>query len=128
MLKLLSILCLIFILEPKLEAQSGKYQIDSINGQSAEGSITINPYSITIIEDSTLIAILPVVDVVEDHNKTYYLLEGCANNTSFKGAATFYNREIKFSNGMAYGMSLYVEIRSQRGYSFSRYGLFYYDN
>lgn len=122
---LLTILCIVLTLK-SLEAQSGKYQIDTKDGKDKEGFITINPYAITIVEDSTLVAILPVVDVVEDHNKTYYLLSGCANNTSFKGAATFYNREIKLSNGMAYGMSLYVEIRSQRGYSFSRYGLFYF--
>ena len=121
---LLTMLCLIIALKP-LEAQSGKYQIDTKDGRNKEGFITINPYTITIVEDSTLVAILPVIDVVEDHNKTYYLLEGCAGGTNFKGAATFYNREIKFSNGMAYGMSLYIELRTRQGYSFSRYGLFY---
>lgn len=126
MAKFLLILTLLILLEHNLEAQVGKYQIDTRNGKDAKGAITILPENIIVEQDSVRIT-FPIVSVAKDGARTYFFLEGCHNNVSYQGAAIFYNYEHKLSNGRI-GMALYIEIRTKQGYSFTRFGLFYYDH
>lgn len=122
MYKLL-IFCLLISLESL--AQSGRYSIESENNRSKSGYITISPYNITISQDSTEIT-LPVVNVIEEKHKFYYIIEGCQNNRGFKGAATLYNSEVNNPRGKMVRCVLYIEIRTSVAYSSTRYSLYYY--
>lgn len=121
MARFLVILLLSISLE--VSGQSGKYQIDTINGKGAEGSITLNPYTVTVEQDSFKL-VLPVLEILEQNRRTIYILEGCVNNVSFKGSATLMDYETNLIEGKI-GLALYIEIRTKQGYSFTRYGLFY---
>jgi hypothetical protein len=115
------ILCLLLPLE--LLGQ-GRYTIESINGNTSTGHIHINPYFIRITHDSLDIT-LPITDIVEEGQKTFYLLEGCLNNNSFKGSAMLIDIDRKLRG--RYGLVLYIEVRTKNSYSLTRYKLFYFE-
>lgn len=121
MFKLFTV-CLILslgFLEPQVY---GRYTIESIDSRTSEGFVTINQYNITLSHDSTVI-ILPVVDQFEDNSRTFFVLEGCYHNVSFKGLATLYAPDRRKDT---YYCILYVEIRTKEAYSFTRYYLYYH--
>lgn len=109
---------LLFLLILPLELLGQVYTIDNINSKTVEGGyIIITPSQIVVDSIS-----LPIVDIVEEKDRTVFMLEGCYQNTSFMGAATLFESE--FKRGGVYNCVLYIEIRTKRGYLFNRYGLF----
>jgi hypothetical protein len=102
--------------------QSGRYNIDSVDSKHATGTVTINPYHVKVTRDSTVVY-YPVTRIFNDHNKTYYFLEGQIDGKPFKGAAIFhYSRSIDEKKIYV----LYIEVRTQLSYDNTRYTLYVY--
>lgn len=104
--------------------QNGRYMIDRVDKKKGHGFVTINPYNIILLQDSTVIT-LPIARVLEERGRTYFFLEGCYNNTGFQGAAILFISEYR-RRGI-YNAILYIELRTRQAYSFTRFALYYYE-
>lgn len=114
----------LFILLLPLAAfcQSGHYHINTSNGHSCEGYVTISNYSITVEKDSTKTS-YPVISVTKDNQGYYYILEGCYDNQYFRGLG-YFEPQTSVIKHRVYSV-LYLEIRSRRKYEATRYSLYY---
>lgn len=124
MVRFLYLFILLNLLGTSLEAQSGRYSIESVDSKRSDGYITVTPFSIRLEQDTFNIS-LPVREIVKETNRSYYILEGCYKGISFIGSATLIEGRRRKNK---HSLTMYLEIRTARGYSFVRYSLFYYDN
>src|SRR5690606_24288343 len=115
-------LLLLILLPIASLAQSGRYNIETVNGELKEGYVTISPYSIIIDQDSTKLT-LPVTDVGEDKRTVYYILSGCNNGLAFKGYAMLTGNTIEIidTKHNRYYSTLFIELRARQSYSATRY-------
>ena len=118
-------LLLLLLLPLSALAQSGKYQINTVDTRTAEGTVSINPYYITIDQDSTQ-TVLPVTDVGKDKQSTYYILGGCKEGRSFVGYAMLTPSSTQKIGGChRHYSALYIEIRARQLYSSTKFSIYY---
>lgn len=123
MIKLILILT---ILSTQLWGQSGRYRINTVDTEIAEGYVTITDSFIKIVRDST-VTTLPVIDTGKYKQSYYYILEGCMDGRSYRGSGmlTASSSESLGNHYRRYYSALYIELRARQSYISSKYSIYY---
>lgn len=118
-------LILLLLLPLTLNAQYGRYNLNTVDGHTKEGYVVLTVASIRVYYDSVETK-YPVINTTTDRQDLYLLLEGCSENQFYRGAAVF--TQNTSSQGMGgyrrHYSTLFIEIRARNRYEATRYSIY----